>query len=192
MKTIALVIGCAIISFASVPAKANVTIDSTSTIPIFVGSFSPGDYLLRASGTISLAGPLGSGFDVNANGAPQPGFTADPAYAVFLPNGYDRDPTNNQLGIAGAGFNLGSLVGTFAPDGSSGYFLIGTSSTRALNGNLYALVNDTFAANNAGSFSLSVAAVPEPATWAMMLLGFGAAGFLLRRKRVSTPLVKAA
>lgn len=26
-------------------------------------------------------------------------------------------------------------------------------------------------------------AVPEPATWAMMLLGFGAAGFMLRRRR---------
>jgi hypothetical protein len=25
--------------------------------------------------------------------------------------------------------------------------------------------------------------VPEPATWAMMLLGFGAAGFALRRRR---------
>ena len=26
-------------------------------------------------------------------------------------------------------------------------------------------------------------AVPEPATWAMMLLGFGAAGFAMRRRR---------
>ena len=28
------------------------------------------------------------------------------------------------------------------------------------------------------------AAVPEPATWAMMIVGFGAAGALLRRRRV--------
>ncbi|GAA3894978.1 hypothetical protein GCM10022276_12600 [Sphingomonas limnosediminicola] len=31
-----------------------------------------------------------------------------------------------------------------------------------------------------------VAAVPEPATWAMMLFGFGAVGFSMRRKRAAT------
>jgi len=31
--------------------------------------------------------------------------------------------------------------------------------------------------------SISVAAVPEPATWAMMLLGFGAIGFTMRRRK---------
>lgn len=41
-----------------------------------------------------------------------------------------------------------------------------------------------------GSFGGTVAflaapAVPEPATWAMMLLGFGAVGFSIRRKRPS-------
>lgn len=38
-----------------------------------------------------------------------------------------------------------------------------------------------------GSFGGNVAfqnAVPEPATWAMMLLGFGAVGFAMRRRRV--------
>ena len=36
-----------------------------------------------------------------------------------------------------------------------------------------------------GSYSgtLNVAAVPEPATWAMMLLGFGAMGLVIRRRR---------
>lgn len=33
------------------------------------------------------------------------------------------------------------------------------------------------------NISLNPAAVPEPATWAMMLLGFGAIGFALRRRR---------
>jgi hypothetical protein len=35
----------------------------------------------------------------------------------------------------------------------------------------------------AGFFFISAAAVPEPSTWAMMLLGFGAIGFSLRRRR---------
>ena len=42
--------------------------------------------------------------------------------------------------------------------------------------------------DNTGGISLSLSsvqsAVPEPATWAMMLFGFGAIGFAMRRKRV--------
>ena len=48
----------------------------------------------------------------------------------------------------------------------------------------------TINGNNSGAGSLGgsitirqAAAVPEPATWGMMLLGFGAAGFALRRSR---------
>jgi len=38
----------------------------------------------------------------------------------------------------------------------------------------------------------AVAAVPEPATWAMMLVGFGVVGFSLRRRRRTHNLVQAA
>ena len=38
------------------------------------------------------------------------------------------------------------------------------------------------------SFAVLEAAVPEPATWAMMLLGFGAIGFQLRRRRSAAAL----
>jgi len=41
--------------------------------------------------------------------------------------------------------------------------------------------------NAIGAFSTP--AVPEPATWAMMLLGFGAAGVALRRRRTFLPQV---
>jgi len=37
-----------------------------------------------------------------------------------------------------------------------------------------------------------IAAVPEPATWALMLLGFGAVGFSMRRRRNGAYLLQAA
>ena len=35
-----------------------------------------------------------------------------------------------------------------------------------------------------------VGVIPEPATWAMMLLGFGAIGFAMRRRRQSWPTIR--
>ena len=42
--------------------------------------------------------------------------------------------------------------------------------------------------NGAYSGVLNVGAVPEPGTWAMMLLGFGAIGFAMRRSRRRVPV----
>lgn len=42
------------------------------------------------------------------------------------------------------------------------------------------------------TFSAAVAAVPEPGTWAMMLLGFGAIGAGLRRRRTAPDLLQLA
>lgn len=39
--------------------------------------------------------------------------------------------------------------------------------------------------DNSGGVSLSVAAVPEPTAWMMMVVGLGAIGGLMRRKRIS-------
>jgi PEP-CTERM motif len=43
-----------------------------------------------------------------------------------------------------------------------------------------------------GNLTFSPAAVPEPATWAMMLLGFAGIGFQLRRKRSGAALAQLA
>lgn len=44
---------------------------------------------------------------------------------------------------------------------------------------------DDFLGDNSGGVSLSVAAVPEPATWLMMFVGIGAIGGFMRRKRLT-------
>ncbi len=42
-------------------------------------------------------------------------------------------------------------------------------------------------ADRAGRYRFSVSAVPEPATWALMVLGIGAIGFAMRRQRSRGP-----
>ena len=42
------------------------------------------------------------------------------------------------------------------------------------------------------SGTLNITAVPEPATWGLMLLGFGAIGFAMRRRRRGTMLAQVA
>nr|WP_314445824.1 FxDxF family PEP-CTERM protein [uncultured Sphingomonas sp.] len=99
----------------------------------------------------------------------------------------------------------------------SGVFLTGTGITSPLSiSEVLADPNETRALNNfqvaAGTYTLniqgrpgtqngafggnvafqSMAAVPEPGTWAMMLLGFGAVGFSMRRRRRGTHLYQAA
>ena len=56
------------------------------------------------------------------------------------------------------------------------------------------VVAGSVSGNSSGGFFFGTArltvnetlAVPEPATWAVMILGFGAAGVMLRRRRVAT------
>ncbi len=46
-------------------------------------------------------------------------------------------------------------------------------------------INDWMASSPGDNIRVITAAVPEPATWAMLLAGFGAVGFALRRRRAA-------
>ena len=74
------------------------------------------------------------------------------------------------------GSNVGTYTSLVAPNGGGFFGLTGTSF-------------DTVTVSQAGGFavvdnvSFAAGAVPEPATWAMMVVGFGALGFAVRRRQ---------
>jgi PEP-CTERM motif len=82
---------------------------------------------------------------------------------------------------------------------------IGTGGAGALTGNEHLQMNGSngyqlsaypgTGANFSSTFSVSapfVAAVPEPSTWAMMILGFAGVGFMAYRRRNQTTALRAA
>jgi PEP-CTERM motif len=88
-----------------------------------------------------------------------------------------------QLTMDGSTFNFGALVG----DVSGHLFLIGTGPTpeTGLSGELTVGYWDGAGeyGDNSGAQSLTIAAIPEPAAWAMTLLGVGMIGATLRSRR---------
>lgn len=96
----------------------------------------------------------------------------------------------------GDNFGIFSAGGFTAPYGAlvglvgSQYQLLGTSFTGSFSsaGTLQLFYWDSNNSDNRGTVTANVVtgqngAVPEPATWMMMLAGFGVAGLVLRRRR---------
>ena len=75
-------------------------------------------------------------------------------------------------------------------DGTNEFWSLPTTGLAAGQYGLYIFGDN----NDTGTLggTVTIRAVPEPATWAMMLLGFGAIGWQLRRRRNSLALAQAA
>jgi hypothetical protein len=88
--------------------------------------------------------------------------------------------SNNLFYVTGPSFLDGSGLGftTAAGTGVNLFFQDSASSFRVNTVNPF---TTSFASANATVAQVS-SAVPEPTTWAMMLVGFGAVGFAMRRK----------
>jgi hypothetical protein len=86
--------------------------------------------------------------------------------------------TNTQDGFTA---DFGALVG----EDATHFFLIGTgpNAITGLSGDIKVGYWDSFYGDNSGSQTLSVTAVPEPSTWAMMILGFAGIGAMTYRRR---------
>ena len=141
-----------------------------------------------ATQTIVITGPSGTFGDdsVTLQGL----FTE--TFNFLTPVGYNL--TNASISTSAAGGNninftsvlLNGTAFTLTP---TGVFEFGTLSNFGLipGANNTITVNGTNTGDTSFAGSLVFAAVPEPATWGMMLLGFGVMGVSLRRRRRSLP-----
>lgn len=126
----------------------------------------------------NITGPNAISFTVDQS--PTPDFSSTSFFALYsvltTVNGVtssgeiDFDPGGS---FKVAGYTFGASVDLFSGTTTSPTFLIGNYTLEGFH-------------PDATGYSLSisqVAAVPEPATWTMLLVGFGAIGFAIRRRR---------
>ncbi|MGZ6018130.1 MAG: PEPxxWA-CTERM sorting domain-containing protein [Phenylobacterium sp.] len=134
------------------------TLVKNSTV-LFSGTFS-GAWIQGAGGV--------GGLDVTiANGG----------NAVFSSSIYDL--SNAVPGSDEFTFHLGTVTPNFASTNPS------TSCTGGVCANPGTTSLNSFRAHAGGDFQDLQLTVPEPATWALMIMGFGGAGVMLRRRRTA-------
>ena len=174
----------------------------------FSGSNTIGNYTgpLNAWGLIQATGPAGSGNYLGSFGAIPPGgpsnyllaprydvmslLFADTASAISFGLSAARPGvTINAYGangallqsLAGVVSDSGFTLQTLSATNVARVDLVGTfSGTTANSARLFGIDTLTFTANAAAG------AVPEPATWGMMILGFGMIGGAARSRKTST------
>ncbi len=166
-------------NYASVNISLSTTMFGDETGTPLSADFSSNigaDALLVYRGAISFTAPVSDGFE----------------YTVNFDNAFRYDPSMGNL-LLDVTIPVGSGV-----DGP-GFFLASYDTANSFNDGVYS-VNSVFdgaatsgIANTAGTITqftgtALAGAVPEPATWAMMIGGFGMAGGAMRRRRASTKI----
>ena len=117
---------------------------------------------------------------------------SDPLAGIYSISGDTSTPgvifsnTSNLTCIASVmGCTVGTVYNLIIGTTPSGFSAFGLPLTNLAAGDYRLTINGI--SPNSGSFTgnvrITTGAVPEPGTWAMMLLGFGAVGFAMRRKR---------
>jgi len=170
---------------------ANFTVEATfpppsfSPVDITVPSVGSVTFALNGSGTIaatlSTSGSIeGFGFESNLPFFISSGFSAP---------GYSDTAWGTAFGEFDSGFfNSGAAVSSITwTIGTPGEF---TSVLQALGGSTASDQFFLFAGGN--QYAGNVSAVPEPSTWAMMILGFFGVGFMTYRRKSRGPALRLA
>jgi hypothetical protein len=171
--------------------------DYSGAASLRVVSSAGNNFAVNAStGAVTVATSIAAGYTAVSytNSAP---FSTGPASTSL----YYINSTSDTLSVATTGFNNPTinLVGSLgidilrangfevAPDGTA-YAAFNLDSGNALTSGLYTVNLATGAATAVGTFNgtlsgLTISAVPEPGTYAMLLAGLGVVGFMIRRRQ---------
>lgn len=169
-------------AFASSPAIAQesfsgATVNFTYLYPTSVNVYSSNGYVVGSGVEIlNVAGDQAITMDISSN-AILVSFYRTSTWTNYAFNGWTlSDKVNGLNDITGVTFSSASNWSSFDPSRISF-----TSNSITVNWAGLSFTPDTTLLLNV-SFASSV---PEPAAWIMMLLGFGATGYALRRRRRS-------
>jgi hypothetical protein len=174
----------AIAALGGPSAAQGVFVSALDSSPTLIGTVDAGKtYEITVTGVSDLA--TSNDLTFTANGLPT--YTLTGVDSFFSPDGSDYvGLTNNSYGVGGPGNLYGALLGTYSST-SGPFFTIGERDviTPTQSETLYGIVNDCPGcySDNAGGYTVSLTqGVPEPNTWAMMLVGLGALGAACRRR----------
>jgi hypothetical protein len=183
---------------AAVGAMALVGSATVANAAVVVTVPTPAVYTPPTSG--GLIGQVAGGATSNdtftftiLGGAPSL-FSGQLSTTSLLPNGQGNLNFSNIVldGMAGL-FTLTSTAGApeqwscCGPGGNGTVTLADSGTPHTLT---YTVVNTSNVLGTyGGTFNFATAPVPEPATWAMMLLGFGGIGMAMRRRRKASGLL---
>lgn len=100
--------------------------------------------------------------------------------------GYGDGTANGGIGPISPGDGYyDTAAKAFAFGATKSTFTLATAST--VNFSIF----DDYLGDNSGGISLDISAVPEPATWALMIGGFAMTGVVVRRRRSGLPALSA-
>lgn len=131
-------------------------------------------------------GTISQGFDTVVGKM----YTLTFAYSHNLFGGLDSASANFTVG---GGVDLDASITHSTGSSSDLDWQVFSSNFIASNSNSILTFNNTSGNTNEGIFldAVSVSAVPEPATWGLMILGFGAIGGAMRRRNHKTTVAYA-
>jgi hypothetical protein len=142
---------------------------------------------LGSADATGTAGDHGTTFDHEYTpGSPAGSGAFSDTFNFFLPTGtvFNIASSTSTLDFTSITFN--GVAGTVSNVPHAETAIVGGVSVTE-NGQQQLIVTGTGLSTSgwSGTATFDPAAVPEPATWALMIMGFGGAGALLRRRRTS-------